>query len=157
MSFYTQFNTAEAIVTSSTTSLLLASDPVLIFSANQGHASQSSVGAVSAQYAVTTATSQSTGTNISNYGITYVTGPSTASAWLLSDPTVAGLCKTVFWTSSTSTASLVTGVSATLLATDTQSGTTFTFSKTGAYVELSAKSTSVWAVVGRSAAGVACT
>ena len=159
MSFYTQFHT-EAIVTSTTTSLLTASDPVLIFSAGQGHAAQATVGAINALCAVTSATSLTTATAITAYGMTTVTCPTTVPQFTLTTPSVGGLYKTIFVSSSTSTAILITVAStaaATFMATDTQLGTTFTFSKSGAYVELVSASSSVWNVVGRSAAGAACT
>ena len=143
--------------TSSATATLGSTDPVLVYSNSAIHTAQSTIGSLSAIGQVTTATSATTGTNLTNYGISFVTGTTTAFAWLLADPVTAGQTKTVFWTSSTSTASLVSPVSATLLATDTQSGTTFTFSKSGAFIALTAKTTGVWAVTDRSASGVACT
>lgn len=156
MSFYTQFNNAEAVVTSTTTSILLASDPALIYSANQKHAVQSTVGSVATLWPVKTATVNTTATNLSNYGQTIITSSSSA-AYILNDPTVAGLVVSIYNSSTTSTVNSVTGQSATFGTTEAAAAVTLRFSTGAASFELVAASTSAWLCTGRTVAGTSST
>ena len=158
MSFYTKFQDAETVVTSTTTANLLGtSDPVLVYSGALKRAGQATAGTVATLWPVApTATSATTATNLPNYGQS-VLASSVVTAWLINDPTAKGQIISIFNTSSTSTANNVNTVSATIVATDTQSGITFGFGKSGAYLEAVALSTSQWLVTGRSAAGLICT
>jgi len=157
MSIY-KFQDSEPVVTSTTTSVLAASDPLLVYSGSQGRTAQTTVGIASSKSYATAATSATTGTNISTYGFTSLgssSGPNTT--WLLDVPLAAGISKTIV-SISTSTANVVTSAStsfANFLSTDSWLGSSITFSKPGAYVELVSISTSQgWLVAGRSAAGV---
>lgn len=159
MSIY-KFQDSEPTVTSSNTStgtMPLATDPVLIFSGAKNRTAQGTVGSNAALWPVSTSTS--TGTNISAFGLYVVTSASSAQ-WLLSTALQAGQCVAIFNSSSTSTANNVTTnttASATFVATDSQLGTTLQFSKSGAYAELVSNSAGQWMVTGRSASGLTCT
>lgn len=162
MTEYT-FHVSESLVTSTTTATLGSTDPVLVYSNSAIHTAQSTIGSVSSLWNVTSATSATTGTNISSNGYTSLgssSGPITA--WLLDTPLATGISKTI-QSVSTSTANTVTvsttAVNTVIHSTDTWAGRTITFSLPGAFVNLmaTAGTTNVWSVVDRSAAGVACT
>jgi len=163
MSFYTKFQDAEPTVTSTSTSILLSSDPILVYSANQKHAAQSVVGAIAAQEAVTFATTtQSTTTFVSNYGITIFQSTGGSSAvWVLADPTSVGLSKTlVLGTTTTSTLYSIVPQSATIGSTAAAGGSlvnlasTATGSNQANAVTLTAQTTSLWLVTGKNGTAI---
>src|SRR6185437_1429317 len=93
-------------ISSTSTSPLTGADATIVYANGPGRTRQATIGSVSAMGTVTSATSATTGTAISNYGYTSLgssSGPITT--WTLSAP-AAGVCKTIYNTS-TSTASLV--------------------------------------------------
>ena len=159
MSSYYIFDEAEALLTSTTTSILGSTDTMIVHNAATNKKYQAPVGAIEAQGFVTvTATTLTSGTNIQPYGVTQLVFAAatalTSFAWQLADPPSAGLCKTFIQSTTTSTQNQVNFVSATGRSTDGQALVSIGFSNVGTpYFELQSLSTSVWAVVGRSAAG----
>ncbi len=168
MSFYTKFQDGEPTVTTTTTSVLQASDPVLVYSGNQKHASQATVGAISSLWSISTSSST---TSIPATGIVELSATS-ASFWALSTAASAGQCVTIYFnsTSTSSAQGVVTASSGAMsfCSTEASNGQTITFNQVrGAYVELTSitNTTSIsgstgllqWAITGRSAAGVLCT
>ena len=172
MSTIYKWQDVEPTVTSTTTSLLKASDPVLVNSANQGgRAAQATVGAVATLWPVSTSTS--TATVLPPYGVISLTPGSTTQAWLLSTATQVGQCVTIFYnsTSTSSSNSITTNSTAnmTFVSSETYAGITLTFNQVPkAYVELTAVTVStasgifinpnVWMITGRSGvAAILCT
>ncbi len=175
MSTIYKWQDSENVVTSTTTaSLLKASDPVLVNSQNLGgRAAQATVGSIATLWPVASiATTATTATALLPYGIVSVTSSSTANpaTWLLSTATQIGQCVTLIYnctsTSSQNTVTTASTVNMTMAATETYAGISITFSAPKAYVELTAVTVStalggfinptVWMVTGRSAAGTVC-
>ena len=161
MSSYYSFDQAEALLTSTTTAATMVStDAIIVHNVATNKKWQTTPGAVAAQgFGTPSATTATSATVILPYGITQlVFAPATALtsfAWQLQDPPSAGLMKTLIQSTTTSTQNQVNFVSATGRSTDGQALVSVGFSNVGTpYIELQSISTSVWAVVGRSAAGV---
>jgi len=155
MTIYT-FHDSETAVTSTSSAGLTGSDPLLVYSTNAGRTRKTTVASVANQSIVTTATSATTGTNISCFGYTSLgssSGPITV--WGLDDPPQAGILKTIS-SLSTSTANGVVPVSATIQATDTWVGSKIYFRVPGGSVELVSRSTAIWQVCSRTA-DIVCT
>lgn len=149
------FHYGHTIVTStagSSTTLLSPDDPVLVHSSGNDFTGNAYVGGISCLVKVTQATSATTGTNISSYGVTTLgssSGPITA--WLLDAPRRSGVVK-VITSIATSTANTVTTestASANFVSTSTWLGTTITFQVPGDTVQLVSLSTSQWLVTDR--------
>ncbi len=171
MSTIYKWQDSETVVTSTTTSLLKSSDPVLINSANQGgRAAQATVGTIATLWPVSTSTS--TATVMLPYGVISLTPGSTTQTWVLSTATQIGQCVTLLYnctsTSSQNAISTNSTAAMTFASTETYAGTTLTFNQVPkAYYELTAMTVStatgifinpnVWMVTGRSAAGTLCT
>ena len=159
MSEYTFQN--ETVIAPNSTVPMAATDNLPVYSGGNARLRTATVGSVSSIGTVTSATSATTATNISAWGFTSLgssSGPITA--WMLDPPLQSGACKTIF-SLSTSTAHTVTvsttAVNVTIYSTANTVGRQMTFSAPGAYVELQSLSTTAWALVGKSAAGVVCT
>ena len=155
MSYYTKFADVEALLTSTTTASIMAStDAVLVTSVSGGGPRQSTVGAVSCLQSVST--TSSTATTLPNYGLSFLamgTGGTSATAYLLADPTAKGLVKTVYFSSTTSTANLVTVVSTgvtTIVSTGGSANVSVTVQGSGAGgFTLESLSTTVWVLTSK--------
>lgn len=154
MSFYTVFDSDTVVTSTTTANLMAATDPVLIHSSATKRKAQSTVGSVATLWP--TSTSSSTATNLPNFGQIVLTSASSV-AWIINDPSQKGQLVSIFNTSSTSTNNVVLTNTATIIATDTQTGVSVQFQKSGTYAEMTSLSTSVWMVTGRSAAALNCT
>lgn len=164
MSYYTIFDQAEALLTSTTTSVMVSTDAVIVHNVGSSKKYQSTVGAVACTWPVTTnATTLTSGTAISPYGVTQLLfTPATALtsfAWQLQDPPAAGLGKILFMSSTTSSGNIVNFVSATAKTTAASNAAFVGFGTAatatvggGTFVELTSISTSVWLVTGKSSA-----
>ncbi len=159
MSEYTFQN--ETVIAPNSTTPLVSTDNLPVFSTGNSRLRTATVGSIAAIGTATSATSATTGTNITAWGFTSLgssSGPITA--WMLDPPLQAGAYKTIF-SLSTSTAHTVTvsttAVNVVIYSTGNTVGRQMTFSAPGAYVELQSISTAAWALVGKSAAGLACT
>jgi len=149
MTEYT-FQDRETVVTTTTTAnLLRATDPILVFSGAISRAAQATVGTISAYQLMTTTTS--TATLLNNNGFNLITSASSA-AFQLTDPTIKGQVAIIWNSSTTSTAMLVTPISATISATESTAGqaATIVFKAAPASITLTAQSTSLWLVTARS-------
>ncbi len=153
MSYYTIFDQQEALITSTTTTVLASTDAVLIHSAGSGKKYQGTVGAVANLQAIST--SSSTATTLSPYGMSFLqmgTAGTSATQYILADPPAKGLTKTVFFTSTTSTANLVTcqGTATFIYTTGANTGNSFNVQGSGAGgVTLTSVSTTQWVLVGK--------
>ena len=155
MTEYT-FQDRETVVTTTTTAnLLAATDPILLYSSAIKRAAQGTVGNVAAYQLMTTTTS--TATQLNNFGVQLITSASSA-AFQLTDPTIKGQTTVIFNSSTTSTAMLVTPISATISASESTAGqaAAILFKNAPASVTLVALSTSVWLATARSGS-VVCT
>jgi hypothetical protein len=155
MSYYTKFADVEALLTSTTTGTVIAStDAVLITSVSGGRPFQTTPGQIGCIQSVST--TSSTATTLPNYGLSFIplgTAGTSATAWLLADPTAKGLVKTVYFSSTTSTANLVTVVSTgvtTIVSTGGSANTSVTVQGSGAGgFTLEAMSTTVWVLTSK--------
>ena len=175
MSFYTKFADVETLITSTTTgataaAAIASTDALLVVSQQLGKPMQTTPAAilqsgygsaaVAAQGSVpaaNVATTNTTATAISAYGLTRLlsTGGSSCS-WLLNDSTSPGSVKTlIFHSSTTSTLYSVSFQTNTCVSTGAAAGTLINFASTatGAFVnfgqgvDLIALSTSQWAAL----------
>ena len=165
MSSYYSFDQAEALLTSTTTAATMVStDAIIVHNVATNKKFQTTPGALASQMLVTTnATTNTSGTAISPYGVTKLLfAPATALtsfAWQLQDPPSAGLCKIIYMSSTTSSGNIVNFVSATGL-TSAISNAAFVAMGTaaaatvggGTFIELTSVSTSVWLITGKSSA-----
>jgi hypothetical protein len=159
MSFYTKFQDVESVLTASSTATLGATDVVLGFSYTDNKPHQVPIASISPFGGITTATTNSTATTISNQGLTLLksTGGSSCS-WLLADPTQTGQLKMlVFASSTTSTLYAVAPVAASIESSASFSGTLINFASTatgaminaGNSVTLVSLTSTSWLVIGR--------
>jgi len=142
MSWYTIFDQQEALITSTTTAATpVSTDLLLVHNQATGKKFATTAAAVvqAGMFgAVTTATSNSTATNIIPTGVTILksTGGS-STQWLLTDPTAVGQVKQlIFLSSTTSTLYAVQTVAASIQCTGGSSANLMNFASTatGAYV-----------------------
>ena len=154
MSWYTVFDQNEALVTSTTTNnTLVSTDAVLVHSIAGNKKYQTTVGQIGNLEAIST--SSSTATILSPYGMSFLqmgTGGTSATHYILADPPSKGLTKTVWFTSTTSTANLVTcqGTGTFIYTTGANSGNSFNVQGSGAGgVTLTSVSTTQWVLVGK--------
>jgi hypothetical protein len=162
MSYYTKFADVEALLTSTTTATLASTDAVLVTSVSAGHPYQTTPGALvqAGGLGFVNATSLgtgSTGTNITNSGLTFLNSTAgTTSNWLLADPSAANQVKTImFMSSTTSTNFSVNTVSASIKCTGSSSANMINFGSTatgsfvnfGQGVTMISQTTTSWIVV----------
>ena len=155
MSYYTKFADVESLLTSTTTGTIMAStDAILVTSVSGGRPFQTTAGQVGCFQSVSTATS--TGTTLPPYGLSFLamgTAGTSATAYILADPTARGLVKTVYFSSTTSTANLVTVASTavtTIVSTGGSANTSVTVQGSGAGgFTLESLSTTVWVLTSK--------
>lgn len=149
MSWYTIFDQQEILLTSTTTSVSASTDALLIHNVGAAKKYQTTVGQVNALMNVSTSTS--TATNLPPYGLSFLnpgTGGTTV-AWLLTDPPVKGLVKTVWISSTTSTANTVATQGATIYTTANATAVSVTIQGSGAGgFQLVSLSTAQWFLLG---------
>lgn len=163
MSTIYKFQDSEVVVTSTSTSILQSSDPILVYSSQQGRAAQSTIGSISAQETVTFATTtQSTTVLVSPYGTTIFKSTGGSSAvWVLADPPSVGVTKTlVLGTTTTSTYYTIIPQSAVIGSTAINGGSlvnlgsTATASNQANSVTLTAQTTSLWLVISKNGTAI---
>ena len=155
MSFYTVFDVAESLITSTTTATatLVNTDAVLVHNVSSGKKFQSTIGQMGSMQAVST--SSSTGTLLPPYGTSFLqmgTAGTSATVFILADPPSKGLVKTVWFTSTTSTGNLVTcqGTGTFIYTTGANTANSFNVQGSGAGgVQLVAVSTAQWVLTGK--------
>ena len=136
MSYYTKFADVEALLTSSTTSVLASTDALLVFNVASGKMYQTTVGAVSAGAgsasggAAFQSLTSSTAVNITGFGATNL-GVAITGTYILSAAAVPGILKTI--TSSSTGTITITCSGASLSSTGAINGSTITM--TGAAAE----------------------
>lgn len=166
MSIY-KFQDSETVVTTTTTGVLAATDPILVWSSSRARTSQTTVGAISGLDLVTAATSGSSATLLTPYGLTTLGSTQstngTSNIWVLPAPATTGqyVCLMSVSTSTNNQVTTASTASANFLSTSSWLGTTITFSAPGAYAELQGSTgtgtIAGWLIIGRSTAGVTCT
>lgn len=110
------------------------------------------VGQNDIKHVVTNATSDTTGTNIPNHGITTVV-TTTNDSWTLNDPTPG--VEVTLATGSTSTGThTVTCANATIYSTNGIEGANVVMTSAGAFAKLYGISTSAWLLTARASTGV---
>ncbi len=156
MSYYTIFDQAEAVVTSTTTNAtLISTDAMLVHNLASGKKFQTVVGQVGALQAIST--SSSTATVLPPYGLSFLqmgTAGTSATQFILADPPSKGLVKTIFMTSTTSTYNVILTQStgAQIFSSGTALLTSNTINIQGAGsggVTLQSISTSAWVLLGK--------
>lgn len=156
MSYYTKFADVESLLTSTTTGTVMAStDAILVAKSTSGVPFQTTPGQVGGFQTITTATS--TATVLPPYGLSLIslgTAGTSGTGWLIQDPPTRGLVKTVWCTTSTSTATAFTVQSTavtsimTTAATTTATVVTVQGSGAGGFTLVSL-STSQWVLIGK--------
>ena len=134
MSFYTKFQDVEALLTSTTTTVLASTDAVLVFSQSASKPYQSTVSALLSAPTGGTAfqsLTSSTAVNINGFGVTNL-GVSITGTYILSAAASPGVLKTI--TSSTTGTITITCSGATLSSTGAINGSTITM--TGAAAQI---------------------
>ena len=167
MSYYTKYADVEALLTTTTTNTIASTDALVVFNVASGKMYQTTPVAVynasqaggSGGGAAQILTTNSTGTNINNFGITLLKSTAgTSSAWLLTDPTQPGQIKTIaFVSSTTSTNFAVNTVAASIESSLGFAGTLVNFGSTqtgamvnaGQSVTLASLTNTSWIVIGR--------
>lgn len=157
MSFYTIFDVAEVVASTTTTAGLMSpNDPILIHSTALKHKAQSTIGAVTTLWGVTSVAT-TTGP-ISSAGVFVLpsTGVGDTFTWGLADPSQKGQNVFFYNTTTTSTALTLTPISATISGSESTNGTatSFVFRGGPGSVELMALSTAAWLVVSRTGSGL---
>ena len=150
MSFYTVFDTETVVTTTTTANLMSPNDPILIHSGALKRKAQATVGSISTLWGVST--SSSTATALAAVGVQVLNNPTLAVTYQLADPTQKGQNVFIFMTSTTSTATNVTPISATISASESTAGAaaSIVFKSAPSSIELCALSTSQWLVTARS-------
>ena len=163
MSSYYIYDEVEALLTSTTTSILGSSDALIVHNVATNKKYQTTPGSVSAQEQVTFAsTLTSTTTLISPYGTTIFKSTGGSSAvWVLADPTSVGLTKTlVLGTTTTSTYYTIIPQSATIGSTAAAGGSlinlgsTATGSNQANSVTVTAQTTALWLVISKNGSAI---
>ena len=105
------------------------------------------VGPKGLRKAVTAATSDTTGTNLVNYGVNSV-ATTTDDTWILADPVAGGVCILVTRTTSTGVHT-ITCDNATVLSSVSSTGPGFTLTGGGAGFHLVGLTTALWGLTSR--------